>query len=222
MTKTKPYIVGIAGPSGSGKTLLALELRHRMRKRGQESNIAILSEDNYYLDRSNLEPSEREALNYDHPSAFEHSLLFEHITAISKGTPIKIPQYDFARHVRQAEGKILDPAPILIIEGILLFHHRSVRELMDLKVFVDVPADICLARRIERDTQERGRPIQSVLRQYEQSVRPMFLEFVEPSKKHADLIVPHGGKNLRAQTVIENHLSKTPALLDQNHAQRRQ
>jgi len=199
-------IIGIAGASGAGKSLFAAQLHERLRKEHSQDDVNILNEDCYYRERSDLSFEDRCKINYDHPDALEHSLLIEHLTQLRDGPPVQVPQYDYADHNRKSKTTTMAPSRILILEGILILHDPNLRELMDLKIFVDVSLDICLTRRLRRDIQERGRTLDSVLSQYEETVRPMFFEFIDPSKDHADLIVPRGGANENALTVLHSHL----------------
>ena len=201
-------IIGIAGASGAGKSSLAKQLHERLRATRTSSDIAILHEDCYYRRRDDLTLEQRNQINYDHPSAFEHDLMTQHLHELQAGRAIEVPQYDYATHNRSSKTLTLEPARVLIVEGILILHDAWLRKELDLKIFVDVPLDICLSRRILRDSQERGRDIGSVLNQYHQTVRPMFFEFVEPSKDHADLIVPGGGENKKAIEVLYGHLDR--------------
>ena len=146
-------------------------------------------------------------INYDHPDALEHDLLITHLEQLRQGVPADVPQYDYAQHNRQPETVTLKPSPMVILEGFLILHNPMVRELLDLKIFVDVSMDICLVRRLRRDIQERGRSVESVLQQYEETVRPMYFQFIEPTKRYADIIVLHGGNNQSALDVLTNHLA---------------
>jgi len=199
-------IIGIAGASGAGKSLLATQLHSRIVKQGLGEKVTILHEDYYYRERNDLTFEEREQINYDHPQAFQHELLIEHLDQLKTGRAVDVPQYDYSQHNRKPERLALAPAGIIILEGILILHDPQLAERLDLKIFVDVPMDICLTRRLKRDIQERGRSLDSVLSQYEQTVRPMYFEFIEPTKQHADLIVPRGGQNRPAVNVLHSHL----------------
>ena len=199
-------IIGIAGASGAGKSLLARLLYERLSLGRRAEDIGILNEDSYYRDRSDLSLAEREKINYDHPDALEHDLLIEHLIELKQGRAVDVPQYNYALHNRSPETVSLVPPKLLILEGILILHVAALAERLDLRVFVDVPMDVCLTRRLRRDIQQRGRQLESVLRQYETSVRPMFYKFIEPSKSHADLIVPRGGENKPALEVLMAHL----------------
>lgn len=201
-------IIGIAGASGAGKSMLANELYKRLRRRRSATEISILNEDCYYRCRNDLSFADRENINYDHPDALEHELLVDHLLRLRAGAAIDVPQYDYAQHNRRQQSVNLVPSTILILEGILILHSPEIRRLLDLKIFVDVPMDICLSRRLRRDIVDRGRSLDSVLTQYHQTVRPMFYQFIEPSKSHADIIVPRGGENENALEVLYNHLGQ--------------
>ncbi len=201
-------IIGIAGASGAGKSMLANQLYDRMRQNRTRHDVTILNEDCYYLRRDDLSFHDRENINYDHPDAIEHELLIEQLVALRTGRSIELPQYDYSQHNRDARTLHVEPSTVLILEGILILHRPELRDLLDLKIFVDVPLDICLSRRLRRDIADRGRSLDSVLTQYHQTVRPMFYEYVDPSKEHADIIIPRGGENLNALDVLENHLDR--------------
>ena len=189
--RTAPIIIGIAGGSGSGKTTV---VRRLMASLGDDK-VSVLEHDRYYRDRSDLRLEERAALNYDHPDSLETDLLVQHVRALRAGEPIQAPQYDFARHNRLDTVDIVSPRAAIIVEGILIFADAPLRALMDVKVFVDADDDTRFIRRLQRDITERGRTVQSVIDQYLGTVKPMHLEFVEPSKRYADIIVPQGGHN---------------------------
>ena len=189
--RTAPIIIGIAGGSGSGKTTV---VRRLMASLGDDK-VSVLEHDRYYRDRSDLRLEERAALNYDHPDSLETDLLVQHVRALRAGEPIQAPQYDFARHNRLDTVDIVSPRAAIIVEGILIFADAALRALMDVKVFVDADDDTRFIRRLQRDITERGRTVQSVIDQYLGTVKPMHLEFVEPSKRYADIIVPRGGHN---------------------------
>ncbi|MCX7765560.1 MAG: uridine kinase, partial [Candidatus Sumerlaeia bacterium] len=167
-----------------------------------EKDAVIIGQDCYYLDRSDLPPEEREKINYDHPDAFDNELLIKHIQALREGREIKRPIYDYKTHTRSKETVTIHPAKIIIIEGIMVLVNPQLRELMDIKIFVDTDPDVRFIRRLTRDINERGRSIDSVIRQYLDVVRLMHLEFVEPSKRYADIIVPEGGFNRVAVDII--------------------
>ena len=189
--RVAPVVIGIAGGSGSGKTTV---VRRLMASLGDDQ-VSILEHDRYYRDRSDLRLEERAALNYDHPDSLETDLLVQHVQALRTGSPVEAPQYDFARHNRLEARDTIQPRAAIIVEGILIFADKALRSLMDVKVFVDADDDTRFIRRLQRDISERGRTVQSVIDQYLGTVKPMHLEFVEPSKRYADIIVPQGGHN---------------------------
>jgi len=193
-----PLIVGIAGGSGSGKTTLAQLVLERV---GDE-RIAYLPHDAYYKDLSSLPPSQRAMINFDHPDSLDTELLIEHITQLKNGQAVELPIYDFKTHSRTAETYSIEPRSIIMVEGILIFADPTLRKLMDVKIFVDTDSDLRFIRRLERDINERGRTTENVIRQYLATVRPMHLEFVEPSKRYADVIVPEGGLNAVAMEMV--------------------
>lgn len=201
-------IIGIAGASGAGKSKLANQLHDRMRESFTHRDVTILNEDCYYRRRDDLSFAEREQINYDHPDAIEHELLVEHLNQLRQGNSVPVPQYDYSQHNRSDETVQLESSTVLILEGILILHRPELRELLDLRIFVDVPLDICLSRRLRRDLEERGRSLDSVLCQYHSTVRPMFFEYIDPSKEFADIIVPRGGENQNALVVLQNHLDR--------------
>ena len=205
---TVQSIIGVAGASGAGKSRLANELLRRMLQRRSATEIAILNEDCYYRRRDDLTLDQRSEINYDHPDAIEHEMLIDHLLRLKSGQAVEVPVYDYSVHNRSEQTTTLKPATILILEGILILHRPELRELLNLKLFVDVPLDICLARRMERDIVERKRSLRSVLDQYHDTVRPMFFEYIYPSKNHADLIIPRGGQNQHAIEVLEGHLDR--------------
>lgn len=184
-------IVGVAGGSGSGKTTVVQEV---VRHLGPE-RVTVIQHDSYYRDRSAVPAAERLAVNYDHPDALETTLLVEHLRELRAGRAVEVPVYDFASHTRLAHTVRAEPRSVVLVEGILILVEQVVRDLMDLRVFVDTDADLRLIRRAERDVSERRRTVESVFRQYLDTVRPMHLEFVEPSKRWADIIIPEGGLN---------------------------
>ena len=198
----RPYVVGIAGGTGSGKTTVADKLASAM----PPGRCVTIDHDAYYRDQGHLPPADREAINYDHPSALDSALLALHLRELRGGRTIEAPIYDFATHTRRRETRSVAPARVILVEGILVFAEPALREQMDIKIFVDTDADIRLMRRIRRDLEERGRTFQSVRDQYHATVRPMHLEYVEPSKRWADLIVPEGGDNRVALDVLLGQL----------------
>jgi uridine kinase len=187
----RPILVGVAGGSGSGKTTVV----HRMVEAIGAEDVVVLHHDAYYRDQSHLAPEERARINYDHPDALETDFLVRHLQALLAGQPVQVPVYDFARHVRLPGPRPVEPRPVVILDGILILWDARLRSLMDIRVFVDADADVRLERRLRRDMVERGRSVESVLTQYMATVRPMHLEFVEPSKRYADVIIPRGGHN---------------------------
>ena len=199
MTKKKsPLVIGIAGGTGSGKTTIADYLLETV---GPEK-IAFLPHDAYYHELPHLSPEERAKVNFDHPSALETDLLIEHIHQLKAGKSIELPQYDFKTHTRTSQTTLIEPQQILIVEGILIFAEPDLRKLFDLKIYVDTDADIRFIRRLRRDIEERGRTTENVIGQYLDTVRPMHLEFVEPSKRYASVIIPEGGYNHVALDLI--------------------
>ncbi|MEM8557729.1 MAG: uridine kinase [Bacteroidota bacterium] len=184
-------VLGIAGGSGSGKTTV----QRRIVEAFGPGRIALLDHDAYYRDLAHLPPGERAAFNFDHPDALETPLMVEHLDRLLAGESIAKPTYDFTAHTRRAETVVVQPLPVIIVEGILVLAEPELRARMDIKIFVDAEPDVRLIRRLRRDLTERGRSVESVLAQYTHTVRPMHLEFVEPSKRTADVIIPRGGKN---------------------------
>jgi uridine kinase len=194
----KPLIIGIAGGSGSGKSTVANNVAELLTT----SSVAFIDMDAYYKNFPSLTLEERKKLNWDHPDAFDYDLLCAHLQALGRREPIEKPEYDFVTHLRRAAPTRVEPADVIVIDGILLFVDERVRELCDVKVFVDADADIRIIRRIERDTHVRGRPVDEIIEQYLSTVQPMHLQFVEPSKRYADVIVPRGGHNTIAIEMI--------------------
>ncbi|MBN1219974.1 MAG: uridine kinase [Anaerolineae bacterium] len=193
-----PFIIGVAGGTGSGKTTLSQAILQRI---GVE-DVTYIQHDSYYIDRSSISSEDRQRINYDHPDALENELLIRHLKILLNRKPIEKPIYDFKTHTRKPETERVEPKEIILLEGILIFVDPTLRALMDLKVFVDTDADVRALRRLKRDIEERGRTVLLVIEQYFNSVRPMHLEFVEPSKRYADLIVPEGGLNEMGVDVI--------------------
>jgi uridine kinase len=186
-----PFLIGIAGGTGSGKTTVA----NAIVKRVGAERITILSHDSYYRDFVDLPKDILERQNFDHPDSLESELLVRHLKALKQGMVVETPIYDFKVHRRAAETRRVEPRKVILVDGILIYVEPELRKLFDVKIFVDTDADIRLIRRLKRDIAERGRSVESVVTQYESTVRPMHLEFVEPSKRYADLIVPEGGEN---------------------------
>lgn len=195
----KTIIIGISGPSASGKSLLANTI---VKELGSEQ-VVVISEDAYYKDDRLLSFEEREKINYDHPDAFDHALLCQHLKSLSQGKAIEIPIYDYANHLRLEETRKIGQHAIIVLEGILLFSDKKLRDLMDIRIFMNTSLDICLLRRLKRDINERKRSLDAVIEQYEATVRPMYWQFIEPSNRHADLIVPRGGENRIAIDMIK-------------------
>ena len=203
-----PLVIAIAGGSGSGKTTVATEIL----KRVGSHRIAYLPHDAYYRDLKDLPPAQREQVNFDHPNSLETSLMIEHIRKLKNWEPIELPVYDFTTHTRTSRTIHIEPQRVILVEGILIFAEPALRELFDVKIFVDTDPDLRFIRRLERDIRERGRTTESVIRQYLNTVRPMQMDFVEPSKRYADVIIPEGGFNTvaldmvisRIETLLEN------------------
>lgn len=199
-------LIGIGGGTGSGKTTIA----SRIKESFKGARVVVIPQDAYYKDRGHLTPEERSKINYDHPDAFDTELLLKHLKELKLGNPIEMPIYDFKTHTRVAKTLHVEPGEVIILEGILVLYDQSVRELLDIKVYVDTPDDIRFIRRLIRDVKERGRTVESVIHQYLGTVRPMHMEFVEPTKSFADIIIPEGGHNDVAInmfiSMIETHL----------------
>jgi uridine kinase len=199
-------LIGIAGGSGSGKTLVTQRIIEELGS----DRVMILQQDSYYKDLSHLSFDERAAQNFDHPNAIDSELLIQHLEELLNGWTVAIPLYDFTTHTRRAETRRAGPHDIIVLEGILILDNPRLREVMDIKVYVDTDPDIRFIRRLKRDTAERGRTMQAVIEQYESSVRPMHLQFVEPTKRYADIIIPEGGYNWVAIDLLK---TKIEALL---------
>lgn len=199
-----PVVFGVAGGTGSGKTTVARAILDQV---GAEQ-VAYLPHDAYYRELAHLPADKRAQINFDHPDALETELLVEHVKELLAGNPIELPVYDFTTHTRTSETIRVEPAPIILVEGILIFSEPALREVMDIRIYVDTDADLRFIRRLERDLTERGRTVGSVITQYLTTVRPMHLEFVEPSKRYADVIIPEGGFNEVAMTMIAAHLKE--------------
>ena len=202
MVKEKPIVFGVAGGTASGKTTVA----HKVLEAVGASQVSYVPHDAYYRDMSYLPLSERAQQNYDHPESLETELLIEHIRQLLEYEPVQIPVYDFTDHRRTKRTKLIEPSPIILIDGILIFINDQLRDLMDIKIYVDTDADIRFIRRMERDMNERGRSLESIIKQYIETVRVMHLEFVEPSKRYADVIIPHGGLNRVAMDMVTARL----------------
>lgn len=200
--KYRPIVFGVAGGTASGKTTVARAILDAVGA----SQIAYLPHDAYYNDRRDLTFEERARLNYDHPDSLDTRLLIRHIKDLIKGFPVHVPVYDFTTDQRTEDTILVEPAPIILVDGILIFTKRKLRDLMDIKIFVDTDADVRFIRRLKRDMNERGRSLDSVVHQYLETVRPMHLKFVEPSKRHADIIIPGGGHNKVAMEMVVSRL----------------
>ncbi|WP_261815618.1 uridine kinase [Vibrio gallicus] len=201
-------IVGIAGASASGKSLIASTIYNELRAKVGPNQIGVITEDRYYNDQSHLSMEERVKTNYDHPKALDHDLLCEHLRQLAAGQSVEVPEYSYTEHTRTENTQTMEPKKVIILEGILLLTDPRLRDIMHASVFMDTPLDICLLRRVKRDVEQRGRTMESVLEQYQKTVRPMFMQFIEPSKQYADIIVPRGGKNRIAIDVLEAHIAK--------------
>jgi uridine kinase len=206
----KGILIGIAGASGSGKTVIANSIIECL---GSDKTV-IIQEDSYYKDLSHVPYEQRVSRNFDHPDAFDHDLMAEHLLQLLNGEAVSHPIYDYKLHTRSKETKIVGPGNLIILEGILVFSKAQLRELMDYRVFIDTPPDICFIRRLKRDIEERGRAVDSVIRQYTETVRRMYLEFIEPSKQYADVLISGEGKNSEAVDIL---ISKINALLNNRH-----
>ena len=204
MQHAKPLVIGLAGGTGSGKTTVA----EAIVEAAGAGNVTIVPQDAYYLAQADIPPAARAMINYDEPTAFDNDLLVEQVDALVQGRPVERPVYDFERDDRSSATVTLAPAPVLVVEGILVLHEPTLRERFTLKVFVDAPPDERFIRRLERDVRERGRRAESVIAQYRRSVKPMHDLFVEPTKQHADLIIPEGGRNRVALDVLASYVSR--------------
>jgi uridine kinase len=193
-----PLVIGIAGGSGSGKTTVAQTILQRVGP----DRISFLQHDAYYKDLSGLPPVQRAEVNFDHPNSLENELLIRHILQLKKGKLVNVPIYDFSTHSRTDRTFKVEPRSVILVEGILIFAEISLRELFDVKIFVDTDSDLRFIRRLQRDIAERGRTTESVIKQYLSTVRPMHLDFVEPSKRYADVIIPEGGFNTAALDMV--------------------
>ncbi|GHF90702.1 uridine kinase [Deinococcus ficus] len=200
-----PFVIGVAGGSGSGKTTVT----RRVIETVGGSGVAVLNQDNYYRDQSGIPFDARLSTNYDHPAAFDWPLLREHLDALLSGVPIGMPEYDFTQHTRSDRTTTVLPAGVVVLEGFFALYDETLRDRMNLKVFVDADADVRFIRRLLRDTQERGRTPDSVIHQYLEFVRPMHLSFVEPTKRYADVIIPHGGMNEPALDMLAARIRAT-------------
>lgn len=197
--KNDVIIIGISGPSASGKSLLANTIVNELGS----DQVVVISEDSYYKDLGPMSYEDRCKNNYDHPDSLDHDLLYKHLLELQQSIAVQIPIYDFSHHQRLTQTRRIGQHRIIVLEGILLFVDPQLRELMDIRIFMDTPLDICLLRRLRRDILERERTLDSVLNQYQETVRPMYFQFIEPSKRYADIIVPRGGENRIAIDMIQ-------------------
>jgi uridine kinase len=207
--RKRPVVIGIAGGTGSGKTTVAEAI---VRRIGPE-RIALIQQDSYYKDQSHLPMEERVRINYDHPDSIDTALLIRHLQELIAGGPVEVPIYDFTTYTRTPHTRRVEPRPVILVEGILVFVEKALRDLFDIKIYVDADPDIRFIRRLQRDLAERGRTLESVIQQYLSTVRPMHLEFVEPSKRYADIIIPEGGFNTVALDMI---IARIRAMLEEN------
>ena len=207
----KPIIIGITGGSGSGKTTIAHEIAKQIEA---NDRIVIMTQDSYYKDNTGLSMSERQKINYDHPNAFDMPLLEAQLNQLLHRKPIEMPTYDFTEHTRSDKTVHINPADIIILEGILVLFNEEIRNLMDIKVYVDTDDDIRFIRRLERDMKERGRSLDSVINQYLTTVKPMYHQFIEPTKRYADIIIPEGGEN---NVAIDILTTKVRSVLNRTH-----
>ena len=203
MSNSSCIIIAITGASASGKSSIASTVHKELCNELGCQEIGIIAEDSYYKAQSHLEMSERVKMNYDHPNSMDRDLLIQHLKDLKNGIAVDVPVYSYVDHTRTGETKHFTPKRIVILEGILLLTDERVRQLADISVFVDTPLDICFIRRLQRDMEERGRSLQSVIDQYRATVRPMFMQFIEPSKQYADIVIPRGGKNRIAINMLK-------------------
>lgn len=198
------FVIGIAGGTGAGKTTVAREITD-----GADEDVTRIPLDNYYKDLSHLDFEERQAVNYDHPSAFEWDLLYEHLNHLLSGQPIEMPQYDFSIHNRKEERLAVEPTDVVVLEGILALYDEDVNDMLDLRVYVETDADVRILRRIRRDVIERGRDLEGVIDQYLSTVKPMHEQFIEPTKKHAHLVIPEGANRVAVNLLEEKVRAET-------------
>jgi len=198
-------VIGVAGGTGSGKTTVVKKISEKFSK----ADVAVITHDSYYFDNSDLTLDERRKKNFDHPDSIEFEMMIDHVKKLKSGKSIEEPVYSFITCTRGEETNTISPKQVLIIEGILCLTNKDLRDLMDIKVYVDCDSDIRLSRVIQRDIQERGRDVDQVLKRYKKTVRPSHLQFIEPTKRYADIIVPQGGKNKIAIQILTNHIVQT-------------
>lgn len=206
----RPIVIGIAGGTGSGKTTIASKVLESI----QEKDILIIEQDSYYKDQSEIPFKEREKRNYDHPFAFDKDLLVDHLKLLLNGESIEKPIYDFENHTRKKDTQLVFPKDIIILEGILILFEEEIRDLLDIKIYVDTDSDVRVIRRILRDIKDRGRKLDSVILQYMNTVRPAHLKFVEPTKQFADIIIPEGGHN---EVAVDMIITKIDAILNKDN-----
>jgi uridine kinase len=202
MPERYPLVIGIAGGSGSGKTTVAQTILQRVGP----DRISFLQHDSYYKDLSGLPPAQRVVVNFDHPNSLETDLLIQHVLQLKNGHAVDVPIYDFSTHSRTDRTFTVQPRGVILVEGILIFVEAPLREIFDVKIFVDTDSDLRFIRRLQRDISERGRTVESVIKQYQTTVRPMHMEFVETSKRYADVIIPEGGFNIAALDMVVAHI----------------
>ena len=202
-TNNKPFVIGVAGGSGSGKSTVT---RQVLASIGPEM-AAVLIQDDYYCDQTHMSPEERRKTNYDHPQAFDWPLMMQQVQALRRGESIEMPEYDFANHNRSSKTITVKPAPVIVIEGLFALFDADLRKMMSLKVFVDTAADVRFIRRLQRDMAERGRSAESVIEQYLETVRPMHKQFIEPTKRNADVILPHGANGPAVDIITTKVIS---------------
>ncbi len=193
-----PVVFGVAGGTGSGKTTVSQAILERVGRQ----RIAFIQHDSYYKDLSHLSLEARTHVNFDHPESLDNELLVQHLDALCNNQPVEVPEYDFARYNRSGVAQHMQPRPVILVEGILIFGDKALRDRMDIKIYVDTDADLRFIRRLQRDIKDRGRALESVIDQYMHTVRPMHLEFVEPTKRYADIIIPRGGLNAIAIDMV--------------------
>lgn len=208
MSKKRPIIIGVAGGSGSGKTSVSRKILEHF----SDHSLAVIAHDSYYKDQTNLTPEERSKINFDHPFAFDTDLLVQHLDKLINGNNVEVPVYDYVTHTRKKDETISqEPKEVIIVEGILVLEDKRLRDLMDIKVYVDTDDDVRIIRRIKRDVEERGRTLDSIIDQYLTSVKPMYHQFIEPTKRYADIIIPEGGEN---QVAIDLLATKIDSILN--------
>lgn len=205
-------IIAVVGASASGKSLFAQTIYNELVNELGADSMTIIKEDSYYRSQDHLPYEERLNTNYDHPKAFEHELLAQHLFDLSEGKSINVPIYDYKVHTRSAEVETVNPAKVVLVEGILLLTDKTLRKRFDINIFMDTPLDICLIRRIKRDLEERGRDLESVTSQYQATVRPMYYKYIEPSREHADIVITKGGRNRMALELIKAKVRELASL----------